>query len=32
MEVKGADGTPLTYDVSGDGEPLVLIHGSWGER
>ena len=32
MEVKSADGTPLTYDVSGDGEPLVLIHGSWGER
>jgi pimeloyl-ACP methyl ester carboxylesterase len=32
MEVKGADGTPLTYDVSGDGDPLVLIHGSWGER
>jgi pimeloyl-ACP methyl ester carboxylesterase len=32
MEINGADGTPLTYDLSGNGEPLVLIHGSWGER
>jgi pimeloyl-ACP methyl ester carboxylesterase len=32
MEVEGFDGTALTYDVAGDGVPLVLIHGSWGER
>jgi pimeloyl-ACP methyl ester carboxylesterase len=32
MEVRGVDGTTLTYDVAGDGAPLVLIHGSWGER
>jgi len=32
MEVEGVDGTALTYDVAGDGVPLVLIHGSWGER
>lgn len=32
MEVEGVDGTTLTYDVAGDGQPLVLIHGSWGER
>jgi pimeloyl-ACP methyl ester carboxylesterase len=32
MDVEGVDGTALTYDVAGDGLPLVLIHGSWGER
>jgi pimeloyl-ACP methyl ester carboxylesterase len=32
MELEGVDGTALTYDVAGDGVPLVLIHGSWGER
>jgi pimeloyl-ACP methyl ester carboxylesterase len=32
MEVESVDGTILTYDVTGAGEPLVLIHGSWGER
>jgi len=32
MQVEGVGGTTLTYDVAGDGEPLVLIHGSWGER
>jgi pimeloyl-ACP methyl ester carboxylesterase len=32
MELEGVDGIALTYDVAGDGAPLVLIHGSWGER
>lgn len=32
MEVEGPNGTALTYDVAGEGVPLVLIHGSWGER
>src|SRR5438874_99707 len=26
------NGTTLAYDVAGEGEPLILIHGSWGER
>jgi len=26
------NGTTLAYDVVGDGPPLLLIHGSWGER
>ena len=26
------NGTPLFYEVDGDGEPLVLVHGSWAEH
>src|SRR5204863_5341992 len=26
------NGTTLAYDMVGDGDPLILIHGSWGER
>jgi pimeloyl-ACP methyl ester carboxylesterase len=26
------NGTTLAYDVAGEGESLVLIHGSWGQR
>ena len=26
------NGTTLAYDVAGEGDPLLLIHGSWGER
>lgn len=26
------DGTPLVYDVRGEGEPLVLVHGGLGDR
>jgi pimeloyl-ACP methyl ester carboxylesterase len=26
------NGTTLAYDLVGDGPPLLLIHGSWGER
>lgn len=32
MELVGVDGTTLTYDVVGNGDTLVLVHGSWGER
>jgi len=32
MTTATINGTTLTYDVVGDGEPLILIHGSWGER
>jgi pimeloyl-ACP methyl ester carboxylesterase len=26
------NGTTLAYDTDGEGHPLVLVHGSWGER
>jgi len=32
MDVESADGTTLTYEVAGDGDALVLIHGSWVDR
>src|SRR5918994_3577794 len=32
MPTKGLNGTTLAYDTVGDGDSLVLIHGSWGER
>ena len=32
MATETINGTTLAYDVAGDGETLVLIHGSWGER
>jgi pimeloyl-ACP methyl ester carboxylesterase len=32
MPVANNDGTALVYDSVGDGAPLVLVHGSWGER
>ncbi len=31
MPVEEINGTPLSYEETGDGEPLVLVHGSWGE-
>ncbi|MEU5090344.1 alpha/beta hydrolase [Streptomyces sp. NPDC021356] len=30
--VQSADGTPIAYDRSGEGEPLILIGGSFSER
>lgn len=32
MRVKCASGVELFYDVRGAGEPLVLVHGSWGDH
>ncbi len=32
MAVESRDGTILTHDVGGIGDPLVLIHGSWADR
>ena len=32
MAVETINGTKLAYDVSGDGEAVVLVHGSWMER
>src|SRR3954469_8793758 len=32
MPVEEINGTPLAYEVLGAGEPLVLVHGSWGDR
>ncbi len=32
MPVKRANGVELFYEVSGTGEPLVLVHGSWGDH
>jgi pimeloyl-ACP methyl ester carboxylesterase len=29
---RATDGTPIAYDVSGEGLPLVLLHGLWGSR
>jgi pimeloyl-ACP methyl ester carboxylesterase len=26
------NGTELFYQVEGEGEPLVLVHGSWGDH
>ncbi|HUF83275.1 MAG TPA: alpha/beta hydrolase [Acidimicrobiia bacterium] len=31
MPVEEINGTPLSYEETGEGEPLVLVHGSWGE-
>ncbi len=31
MPVEDINGTPLSYEEMGRGEPLVLVHGSWGE-
>ncbi len=31
MPVEEINGTPLSYEETGGGEPLVLVHGSWGE-
>lgn len=30
--VESADGTPIAYEVHGDGEQIVLVHGSTGSR
>lgn len=32
MPVETINGTPLGYDVQGDGDPVVFIHGSWIDR
>lgn len=32
MTVKRANGVELFYEVTGAGEPLVLVHGSWGDH
>ncbi|TMK82607.1 MAG: alpha/beta fold hydrolase, partial [Actinobacteria bacterium] len=32
MTTETINGTTLAYDVAGEGDPLLLIHGSWGER
>ena len=32
MPTQVVHGTPLFYEVDGDGEPLVLVHGSWAEQ
>ncbi len=32
MAVKRINGVELFYEVSGAGEPLVLVHGSWGDH
>lgn len=32
MPFKRANGVGLFYEVSGAGEPLVLVHGSWGDH
>ena len=29
--ISRADGTTLHYDIAGVGDPLVLVHGSWGD-
>src|SRR5687767_3969241 len=29
MPIATADGTELYYEVSGSGDPVVLVHGSW---
>lgn len=31
MPTRTINETPLYYDIEGDGAPLVLVHGSWGE-
>jgi pimeloyl-ACP methyl ester carboxylesterase len=31
VPVEEMNGTPLHYEESGSGDPLVLVHGSWGE-
>src|SRR4051812_16615 len=28
----GANGTELFYETAGNGDPLVLVHGSWGDH
>lgn len=32
MAVETINGTTLGYDVEGDGDPVVLVHGSWIDR
>src|SRR5919201_1214784 len=32
MPIEQINGTPLFFASDGDGEPLVLVHGSWGEH
>ncbi len=32
MPIQVFNGTPLFYEVDGDGEPLVLVYGSWAEQ
>lgn len=32
MAVKRVNGVELFYEVSGTGEPLVFVHGSWGDH
>lgn len=32
MPVETVNGTPLGYDVEGQGDPVVFIHGSWIDR
>lgn len=31
MPVTTINGTPISYSTAGEGEPLVLVHGSWGD-
>lgn len=31
MPIEEINETPLSYEDTGEGEPLVLVHGSWGE-
>ncbi|TMK54544.1 MAG: alpha/beta fold hydrolase, partial [Actinobacteria bacterium] len=32
MAIARVNGIELYYEVSGSGEPLVLVHGSWGDH
>jgi pimeloyl-ACP methyl ester carboxylesterase len=32
MSVVRVNGVELYYELSGSGEPLVLVHGSWGDH
>jgi pimeloyl-ACP methyl ester carboxylesterase len=32
MPVEEFNGTPISYETSGAGEPLVLVHGAWVDR
>src|SRR5688572_6736447 len=31
MPTKRVNGTELNYEIQGDGPPLILVHGSWGD-
>jgi len=32
MPTREVNGTPLHYEMQGEGEPLVFVHGSWGDH